>query len=121
MDRSKLLQTWGKNALQFDGEAEQLPRYLEAIEDVISKVSATTDEEQKWVAIHFYAPSVQRQWRVLAAAAVPGTWEEFKAEIRESYPKYKALEKGSIAALEAFLKKMNRKLVKMNDITGLQD
>ncbi|KAF8178322.1 hypothetical protein K438DRAFT_1769515 [Mycena galopus ATCC 62051] len=111
MDRSKLPQTWGKNALQ----------YLEAIEDVISKVSATTDEDKKWVAIHFCAPSVQRQWRALAAAAVPGTWEEFKAEIRESYPEYKALEKGFIAALEAFVKKMNRKPVKMNDITGLQD
>src|SRR4051812_23551280 len=35
MDRTKLPMTWGKNALKFGGEADALPGYLDAVEDVI--------------------------------------------------------------------------------------
>jgi hypothetical protein len=120
MDRTKLPTTWGKNALKFGGEADALPGYLDAVEDVITKTGASTEEEKIEIAIHFCDHKIKREWKALLAEEPDSSWHEFRARIRESYPEFKELERGSIAALEKFVKKTHRKPIRIDDITGLQ-
>ncbi|KAJ6452927.1 hypothetical protein C8R45DRAFT_945395 [Mycena sanguinolenta] len=101
MDHTKLPQTYGRNALSFKGEADELAWYFDALEDIFKKTSATTDEEKKYVALHYCDSKTKRQWNAMPTAE-SGTWDEFKAEIRESYPEFKAWERGSVAALEKY-------------------
>lgn len=120
MDHSKLPLTYGKNALKFEGDPEDLPSYLTAIEDVITKTGATLDSEKKWIAIHYCVQSVKNQWKALVAAADGFTWNEFVDEIKESYPEYKELERGSIAALDRFVNQTAKRPIKLDDYKSLR-
>jgi hypothetical protein len=81
MDRSKLPPTWGKNALKFEGEADALPGYLDAVEDVITKMGASTEEEKIEIAIHFCDHKIKREWKALLAEEPTSSWHEFRARI----------------------------------------
>jgi hypothetical protein len=120
MDRTKLPATWGKNALKFDGAADSLPGYLDAVEDLIVKTGATTDEDKNEIAIHFCDHKTKREWKAILNESPGSSWHEFRARIRESYPEFKELEKGSIGALEKFVNKTRRKPIRLTDISGLQ-
>lgn len=121
MDKSKLPQKFGRNQLKFKGDDEgiELQDYLDTVEDVAERVGAKLDEEKKWIAFHYCDSRTKEQWKVLASADPPYTWEQFKEEIRDNYPELKELEKGSLSGLEKFVRKASRKPIKANDIEGL--
>ena len=120
MDHSKLPQTYGRNALSFKGDADELAWYFDTLEDIFKKAGATTDEDKKYVALHYCDSKTKRQWNAMPTAE-SGTWDEFKAEIRESYPEFKAWERGSVAALERYVRGVSRKAIEMSDLTSYQE
>jgi hypothetical protein len=105
MVKSKLSQKFGRNQLKFKGDDEgiELQDYLDTVEDVAERVGAKMDEEKKWIAFHYCDSRTKEQWKVLASAEQPYTWEQFKEEIRDNYPELKELEKGSLSGLEKFV------------------
>jgi hypothetical protein len=121
MDKTKLPNKFGRNQLKFKGDDDgvELQDYLDTIEDVADRVGATTDEDKKWIALHYCDSRTKEQWKVLASSEPPYTWEQFKEEIRDNYPELKELEKGSLSGLERFVKRTSKKPIRANDIEGL--
>ncbi len=122
IDHSKLPFGFGKNSLKFNDseEIEELPAFFENVESIAARVGATSAEDIKWIALHYCESQTKEHWRALASANDPFTWEEFKTEVKASYPELKEIERGSLKTLQKLVAKTAAKKLRNNDTAGLQ-
>lgn len=122
IDHSKLPFGFGKNSLKFNDseDVEELPAFFENIESVAARVGASSAKDLKWIALHYCEAQTKENWKALAAVNDPFTWEEFKAEVRASYPELKEIEKGSLKELKKLVEKTAHKKLQISDTAGLQ-
>jgi hypothetical protein len=122
LDFSKLPPNYGRNALSFNAEDDvgELPAFLENIEAICKKVGALKAEDEKWVALHYCTSKTKEQWKSLVTFADGYSWDDFKEELRLSYPELKEAEKGSLKVIRTLSERTARRPIKINDMVGLQ-
>ena len=121
IDHGKLPSNYGNNALKFsDEDIEELPAFLENIETICQKVGATSPADKKWVALHYCVAKTKEQWKALATAEDPHSWEAFVAEVKANYPELKELERGSLKAMRKFAEKTSKRPIKVDELVTLQ-
>ena len=89
-----------KNAPSFDPDKPgELGRFFERMEDWFADEGIRTDESRKKRIVRYLDADSEIQWKALSKFD-NGTYEEFKAEAMESYPKAEEIMKGSVSGLK---------------------
>ena len=86
-------------------EPEELPRYLEDVDELIKTHSITDDEEKKALLVRYTKLAVERQWKALPAWEKGKTYEDFKTAVLAEYPEVDSLTAGTRRRLEDVLHK----------------
>ena len=89
-----------KNAPSFDPDKPgELGRFFERMEDWFADEGIRTDDSRKRRIVRYLDADSEIQWKALSKFD-NGTYEEFKAEVMESYPKAEEIMKGSVSGLK---------------------
>jgi hypothetical protein len=106
MPTRKMPKPGEKNAPTFDAEKpEELGRFFERMDDWFADEGIENDRDKKRRIVRYLDPDSELQWKALSKFT-DGTFEEFRIQVMESYPKAEEIMKGSVSALKRKIAKL---------------